>query len=72
MPGQGRPHLLLGGLGQVPQAAGHAHQALLKGRHQVGLKEMAWDASGAGAWGAAGLTLGVSGRTSANQPRGSP
>lgn len=40
MPGQGRPHLLLGGLGQVPQAAGHAHQALLKGCHQVGLKEM--------------------------------
>lgn len=40
MPGRGRPHLLLGGLGQVPQAAGHAHQALLKGRHQVGLKEM--------------------------------
>ena len=51
-PGRGWPHLLLGGLGQVPQAAGHAHQALLESRHQVGLKQVGRDASGAGIWGA--------------------
>lgn len=33
-------HLLLGRLGQVPQAGRHAHQALLKSCHQVGLGEM--------------------------------
>lgn len=33
-------HLLLSGLGQMPQTGRHAHQALLKSCYQVGLREV--------------------------------
>lgn len=49
------------GLRQVPQAAGHAHQALLKGRHQVGLNRWARGRLRCRGMGAVWLILGVSG-----------
>lgn len=81
-------HLLLGSLSQVPQAGGHAHQALLKSCHQVGLGETGmwmstrdpellgtgWGAQrGDFSWGRGASTRGKpTAGTTAGWPRGAP